>query len=247
MAQVRYQQQSQQGVQVDQGLRSYMLGVYNYMALGIAVTALIVLASFTVPAIGALTRALYVPALIGMIGIGFFGYRMILGSRSLGMAHLAFWAYVLCWGVGIAPLVNRYLGVNPSIVMTAFLSASLTFGAMSLWGYTSKKDLSRMGGMAAMALMGLFIAAIVNLVVALFVGFTSAGMMVSLLISAGFVLFVSLITAWETQMVKEMYYQGDTAEAATRKSIFGAFALYGSFVSIFANLLQLLGFMGGDE
>ncbi len=247
MAQVRYQNQTQTGVQVDQGLRSYMLGVYNYMALGIAATALIVLASFTVPAVGAVVRALYFPAFIGMIGLGFFGYKLILNSRSVATAHLAYWAYVLCWGIGIAPMVNRYLGVNPSIVMTAFLSASVTFGAMSLWGYTSKKDLSGMGAMAGMALLGLFAAAVVNLIVAMIWGLSSTGLGISMLISAGFVLFVSVITAWETQMVKSMYYEGDMAETATRKSIFGAFGLYGSFVSIFANLLQLLGFMSSDE
>ncbi len=247
MAQVRYQSQTQTGLQVDQGLRSYMLGVYNYMALGIAVTAMIVLASFTVPAVGGVVRALYFPAFIGMIGLGFFGYKMILNSRSMATAHLAYWAYVLCWGIGIAPLVHRYLGVNPSIVMTAFLSAAVTFGGMSLWGYTSKKDLTGMGNMAGMALLGLFAAAIVNLVVAMFMGFSSTGLMFSMVISAGFVLFVALITAWETQMVKSMYYEGDMAETSTRKSIFGAFALYGSFVSIFANLLQLMGFMGSDE
>ncbi len=247
MAQVRYQSQTQTGLQVDQGLRSYMLGVYNYMALGIAVTAMIVLASFTVPAVGGVVRALYFPAFIGMIGLGFFGYKMILNSRSMATAHLAYWAYVLCWGIGIAPLVHRYLGVNPSIVMTAFLSAAVTFGGMSLWGYTSKKDLTGMGNMAGMALLGLFAAAIVNLVVAMVMGFSSTGLMFSMVISAGFVLFVALITAWETQMVKSMYYEGDMAETSTRKSIFGAFALYGSFVSIFANLLQLMGFMGSDE
>ncbi len=247
MAQVRYQSQSQTGVQVDQGLRSYMLGVYNYMALGIAVTALIVLASYTVPAVGSVVRALYFPAFIGMIGLGFFGYKMILNSRSIATAHLAYWAYVLCWGIGIAPMVNRYLGVNPSIVMTAFLSAAVTFGAMSLWGYTSKKDLTSMGTFAGMALLGIFAVGIVNLIVAMIWGISSTGIGISLLVSAGFVLFVSLITAWETQMVKSMYYEGDLAETATRKSIFGAFGLYGSFVSIFANLLQLMGFMGGDE
>jgi uncharacterized protein len=247
MAQVRYQSQTQQGVQIDQGLRSYMLGVYNYMALGIAVTAAIVMASFTVPAVGQVVGALYWPAFLGVLGLGFFANKVILNSRSVASAQLAYWAYVLCWGVAIAPLVNRYLGVNPSIVMTAFLSAAVTFGGMSLWGYSSKKDLSRMGSFAAMALLGLFAVGIVNLLVGMFMGFSSMNVGISLLVSAGFVVFVSLITAWETQMVKSLYYEGEASDIATRKSIFGAFALYGSFVSIFANLLQLMGFMSSDE
>jgi uncharacterized protein len=247
MAQVRYQSQTQQGVQVDQGLRSYMLGVYNYMALGIAATAMIVMLGVVSPAIGDTMRVLALPAMLGVLGLGFFGYKLILNSRSVTTAHAAYWAYVALWGVGIAPMVHRYLGINPSIVMTAFLSAAVTFGAMSLWGYTSKKDLTRMGGMAAMALLGLLVVGIVNMVVAMFTGFGGTTLMISLLVSAGFVIFVSLITAWETQMIKEMYYDGDAGEVATRKSIFGAFALYGSFISIFANLLQLLGFMSSDE
>jgi uncharacterized protein len=224
-----------------------MLGVYNYMAIGIAVTAIIVMAGYANAEIGGIMRVLALPAFIGMIGIGWFGQRLILNSRSTAMAQLAFWAYVLCWGVGIAPMVHRYLGVNPSMVMTAFLSAAVTFGAMSLWGYTSKKDLSRMAGIAGMALLGLFVAGIVNVVVAMFTGVGSGAILFSTLISAGFVVFVSLITAWETQMVKSLYYEGEASDIATRKSIFGAFALYGSFVSIFANLLQVMGFLGGDE
>jgi uncharacterized protein len=249
MADLRYQTRAgaQGRAEIDQGLRSYMLGVYNYMALGIAVTAAIVLASFTVPAVNAVVSALYWPAFLGMLAIGFFGAGMILNSRSIGVAHLAYWAYVACWGVGIAPLVNHYLRVDPQVVMTAFLSAALLFGGMSLWGYTAKKDLSGMGRFAMMALFGIFAVGIANLLVGLFMGFSSINLGISLLVSAGFVLFVSLITAWETQMVKSMYYAGDAGETASRKSIFGAFALYGSFVSIFANLLQLMGFLGGGD
>jgi FtsH-binding integral membrane protein len=166
---------------------------------------------------------------------------------TVARAHIVYWAYVALWGIGIAPMVNRYLGINPSIVMTAFLSAAATFGAMSLWGYTSKRDLSGMGAIAGMALMGLLIAAVVNMVVAMFTGVGSGTMMISMLISFGFVIFVSLITAWETQIIKEMYVEADGSEAVARKSIFGAFMLYGSFISIFVNILQILGFMNSSE
>ena len=166
---------------------------------------------------------------------------------TVARAHVVYWVYVALWGIGIAPIVNRYLGIDPSMVMTAFLSASLTFGAMSMWGYTSKRDLSGMGAIAGMALMGLLIAALVNLVVAMFTGVGAATMMISMLISFGFVVFVSLITAWETQVIKEMYVESEGQEAVARKSIFGAFMLYGSFVSIFVNILQILGFMNSSE
>ena len=160
---------------------------------------------------------------------------------------MVYWIYVALWGIGIAPIVHRYLGIDPSMVMTAFLSAAVTFGAMSLWGYTSKRDLSGMGAMAGMALMGLLLAAVVNLVVGFIFGFGPGNMMISMLISFGFVIFVSLITAWETQAIKEMYVDSDSGEAVARKSIFGAFMLYGSFVSIFVNILQILGFLGGGD
>lgn len=248
MAEFRYPSQTRVGTQaaVDQGLRSYMLGIYNYMALGVAVTAAIVMATFTIPALGAVANVLAFPAMLGLIGMGFFAQRLLMGG-TVARAHAVYWVYVALWGIGIAPIVNRYLGVDPSMVMTAFLSASLTFGAMSVWGYTSKRDLSGMGAIAGMALMGLLIAALVNLVVAMFTGVGAATMMISMLISFGFVVFVSLITAWETQVIKEMYVESEGQEAVARKSIFGAFMLYGSFVSIFVNILQLLGFMNSSE
>jgi len=248
MAEFRYPSQTRVGTQaaVDQGLRSYMLGIYNYMALGVAVTAVIIMATFTIPALGAAANVLAFPAMLGLIGMGFFAQRLLMGG-TVARAHAVYWVYVALWGIGIAPIVNRYLGVDPSMVMTAFLSASLTFGAMSVWGYTSKRDLSGMGAIAGMALMGLLIAALVNLVVAMFTGVGAATMMISMLISFGFVVFVSLITAWETQVIKEMYVESEGQEAVARKSIFGAFMLYGSFVSIFVNILQILGFMNSSE
>jgi len=248
MAEFRYPSQTRVGTQaaVDQGLRSYMLGIYNYMALGVAVTAVIIMATFTIPALGAVANVLAFPAMLGLIGMGFFAQRLLMGG-TVARAHAVYWVYVALWGIGIAPIVNRYLGVDPSMVMTAFLSASLTFGAMSVWGYTSKRDLSGMGAIAGMALMGLLIAALVNLVVAMFTGVGAATMMISMLISFGFVVFVSLITAWETQVIKEMYVESEGQEAVARKSIFGAFMLYGSFVSIFVNILQILGFMNSSE
>ena len=246
MAQIRYPSQSRTGTEADQGLKSYMLGVYNYMGLGVAVTAVLILASFTIPALGAVTKVLAFPAMIAVLALGWFGPRMVFNG-TVGRAHAVFWAYVAAWGIGIAPIVNRYLGVDPSMVMSAFLTASITFGAMSVWGYTSKKDLSGMANTVVMIMIGLLIAALVNIVVSLFVGFTASGMLVSILISAAFVVLVSLLTAWETQMVKELYNAGDAADTATQKSIFGAFALYGSFVSIFVNLLQILGFLGGRD
>jgi uncharacterized protein len=247
MAELRYANtRSGARGEIDLGLRSYMLGVYNYMGLGIAVTALIILASFMIPAVGAVTKVLAFPAMIALLALGWFGPRMVFNG-SVGKAHAVYWAYVAAWGIGIAPIVQRYLNIDPSMVMSAFLTTAITFGAMSAWGYTSKKDLSGMANTVVMIMIGLLIASLVNLVVSLFTGVTGTAMMISVLISAAFVVLVSLLTAWETQMVKELYDQTDAGETATRKSIFGAFALYGSFVSIFVNILQVFGFLSSDE
>ncbi len=232
--------------EIDQGLKSYMLGVYNYMGLGIGVAAIIVLASFTVPAIGAVTRALSFPAMIGLLALGWFGPRMMFNG-SIAKAQGIFWAYVATWGIGISPIVSRYLGIDPSMVMSAFLTASITFGVMSFWGYTTKKDLSGMANTVTMIMLGLIVAALVNLVVSFFTGVTGTAIIISMLISGAFVVLTALLTAWETQAVKEMYDASDVGDTATRKSIFGAFMLYGSFVSIFINLLQIFGFLSSDD
>jgi uncharacterized protein len=246
MAELRYPSRATSRGEVDQGLKSYMVGVYNYMGLGIGVAAIIVLASFTVPAIGAVTKVLAFPAMLALLGLGWFGPRMMFNG-SVGRAQAIYWAYVATWGIGIAPIVSRYLGVDPSMVMSAFLTAAITFGAMSFWGYTSKKDLSGMANVVMMIMIGLIIAALVNIVVSLFTGVTGTAMIISILISGAFVVLTALLTAWETQAVKEMYDVSDASDQATRKSVFGAFLLYGSFVSIFVNLLQIFGFLGGDE
>jgi FtsH-binding integral membrane protein len=163
MAELRYPTQTRAGTraEVDQGLKSYMLGVYNYMALGVAVTAVLILATFTIPSLGAVTKVLAFPAMLAVLALGWFGPRMVF-SGSVGKAHVVYWAYVAAWGIGIAPIVNRYLGIDPSMVMSAFLTAAITFGAMSVWGYTSKKDLSGMANTVGMIMMGLLIAALVN-------------------------------------------------------------------------------------
>ena len=227
------------GVAIDEGLRAYMLGVYNYMALGIAGTAIGVLAIASSPALLETVFNLRWVFLIGMIAVGFFGPNMILNSRSTVMAHGAFWLYAALWSAGITPLVAVYLNVAPNLVFQAFAITAAMFGGMSILGYTTKRDLTGVGQFAAMAILGIFIAALVNI---FFVG--SLGF--SMFVSAAFVLLIAAITAWETQMIKNMYVEGDSTGVAKRKSIFGAFMLYGSFVAMFIHVLQLLGFMSEE-
>jgi uncharacterized protein len=237
MAEVRYQPQSRTQTQVgiDQGLRSYMLGVYNYMALGVAVTAIITLAVAANPAAMAAVYSLKWIFFIAIIGMGFLAPRMIF-SDSPAVAHGAFWGYVALWGLAIAPMVGTYLAVDAGMVTRAFLISAATFGATSLAGYVTKRDLSGFGAFFMMASIGIIIAMLVN------VFFVQSSMM-SLITSVVTVLLFSGVTAYETQQIKEMYVEGDAPGVARGKSIFGAFMLYGSFITLFIHILNILGIM----
>jgi len=237
--QIDYGAQSRAGVAYDEGLRSYMLGVYNYMALGIAGTAVVTLAVMSSPAFLSFVAGMPWLFFILLIGTSMFGPSLILNSRSTAVAHAAFWGYAALWGVAIAPMVYVYLSISPAIVIQAFAITSALFGAMSLIGYTTKKDLSRIGQFAVMGVIGVLIAMVVN-------WFLQSSFF-SLMISCAYVLLISAITAWETQEVKNMYSAGDSGNVATRKSIFGAYILYGSFISMFIHILNIIGIMGGDD
>ncbi len=240
MAEVRYQPrpQAQTQVALDQGLRSYMLGVYNYMALGVAVTAIITMAVASSPAALETVNGLKWVFFIGILGLGFFAPRLIL-SGNTATAHAAYWSYVALWGLGIAPMVGTFLRIDPSIVYQAFLISAATFGATSLAGYVTKRDLSGFGAFFMMASIGIIIAMLVNV-------FFVQSTMMSLITSVVTVLLFAGVTAYETQMIKEMYVEGDTAGVATGKSIFGAFALYGSFITLFIHILNIMGIMRSE-
>ena len=240
MAEVRYQPTTRTGTraELDQGLRSNMLGVNNYMALGVAVTAIITMAVASSPAALAMVYSLKWVFFIGILGLGFFAPRLIF-SGNTATAHAAYWGYVGLWGLAIAPMVGTYLAVSPGIVTQAFLITSVTFGATSLAGYVTKRDLSGLGAFFMMASIGIIIAMLVNV-------FFFQSTMMSLITSIVTVLLFAGVTAYETQMIKEMYYEGDTPGVAKGKSIFGAFALYGSFITLFVHILNILGIMGRE-
>jgi len=242
MADYRYQTQAPGQVgaraEIDQGLRSYMLGVYNYMALGIAVTAIIALAVASSPAATATVYSLKGVIFIGIIAMGFLAPRMIF-SGNPAMAHAAYWGYVALWGLGIAPMVGAYLSIDSGIVIQAFLITAVTFGATSLLGYVTKRDLSGFGAFFMIASIGIIIAMLVNV-------FFFQSTMMSLITSIIVVLLFAGITAYETQQIKEMYYAGDAPGVAKGKSIFGAFMLYGSFITLFIHILNILGIMRSE-
>lgn len=237
MAETRYQPQvgAQSRAEIDQGLRSYMLGVYNYMALGVAATAIITLAVASSPAAMQAVYSLKWIFFFAILGMGFFAPRLMFSNNS-AVAHGAYWGYVALWGLAIAPMVGSYLAVSPGMVSQAFLITAITFGAASLAGYVTKRNLSGLGTFFMMASIGIIVAMLVN-------AFLVQSTLMSLITSIVTVLLFSGITAYETQQIKEMYVEGDTPGVARGKSIFGAFMLYGSFITLFVHILNILGIM----
>ena len=227
---------------IDEGLRSYMLRVYNMMALGVAFTAIVALLTMNSPTlVNAIPKSPVIWILFAaIVGMGFFAHKLIFTGNTL-LAHAAFWTYAGLWGLWIAPTIMAFLAAGAgSMVVLAFAITSVTFGATSLFGYVTKKDLSPMGTFLFMAAIGLIVAMVAN-----YLFFQSQ--MMSLIVSCLVVIVFSAVTAYETQAIKEAYYAGDDETTQTGKAIFGAFLLYGSFMTLFVHILNILGIMSGDD
>lgn len=229
------------GVQIDEGLRSYMLRVFNYMGLGVAVTALISLFMTNNPALmasvalGPMKWVLFA----GVLGLGWFAPRLIMGGNS-AVAHAAYWGYAGMWGLLISPMIAAYMGMGMGkLIVQALAITSVTFGGASLFGYVTKKDMTGFGGFFMMASIGILVAILLNV-------FIFKSTMFSLFTSIGVVLLFSGITAYETQMIKNMYNVHDGNQISRGKAIFGAFMLYGSFVTLFIHILNILGIANSD-
>lgn len=224
------------GVAIDQGLRQYMLGVYNYMALGVAATGLF---SMLVASNEGLMRTIasgpfMLIGFFGILGLGMMAPRVIMNGSKVA-AHGMFWAYAALWGVMIAPMLYMFqqAGAAAEIYRAFFITASI-FGGLSLWGYTTKKDMTGWAPILSAGMIGVIVIMLLN-----FFFFKST--MGSLLTSGAVVVLVSALTAYETQMIKSMYREGSAMNERT--AIFGAFALYGSFVTLFVHILNILGIM----
>jgi FtsH-binding integral membrane protein len=217
---------------IDEGLRKYMLRVYNYMALGVAFTGVVALLVAMNPEIMmtiALGPARWV-MFIGILGLGFMAPRLMFGGSTV-MAQGAFWLYAGLWGALIAPMF--YIYTEASIVRVFFITAA-AFAGMSLYGYTTKRNLSAMGSFLAMSTFGILIAVLANMFIFQSMGF-------HLILSVIVVVVFAGLTAYETQAIRNMYLEQDGSELSERKAIFGAFMLYGSFVTMFIWLLQIFG------
>ncbi|HZT51196.1 MAG TPA: Bax inhibitor-1/YccA family protein [Stellaceae bacterium] len=217
-------------VGVDVGLRDYMLRVYNYMAAGLAITGLVAYLAVTT----GLYQAIYGTAIYWIVVFAPLALVLLLSFRiqsmSLGAAQLTFWAYAGLVGLSLAGLFLVYTGA--SIAQTFFITAA-TFLAMSLYGYTTRTDLTKFGSFLIMGLIGIIIASLANLF------FHSAGLQFAISV-IGVIVFVGL-TAWDTQRIKEMYWEGDSTAVAGKKAVMGALALYLDFINLFVILMQFMG------
>ncbi len=222
-----------QALDIDQGLRSYMLKVYNYMGLGLGLSGLTayVVARGVYAEAGwamSLVKAHWLFALLGIGAVFFLSFGI--NRMKASTAFAAFMAYAVINGIWLTPVLLIY--TSTSVATTFFVCASM-FLATSLFGYTTKRDLTGMGSFLFMGLIGLIIASLVNI----FLGSPAMAFAIS---AIGVLLFTGL-TAYDTQKIKEMYWEGDGHEIARKKSIMGALTLYLDFINLFIFLLQFLG------
>ncbi len=228
---------------IDEGLRAYMLKVYNYMTTGLVLTGFIAYffgrasVEAYLPGGVVLTpigNLLFNSGLAWVIMLAPLGFVFYLSARihkmSSGSAQITFWLFASIMGLSLASIFIQFTG--ESIARVFFITAG-TFGAMSLYGYTTKRDLTKLGGFLFMGLIGIILASIVNI-------FFQSGPMAFVISVIGVLVFVGL-TAYDTQNIKNMYYSGDSDEIGSKKALMGALKLYLDFINLFILLLQLFG------
>ena len=227
---------------VDTGLRAHMLRVYNYMVGALALTGVVAWATANSPLMNVLYRQVATqggvalqPTIVGWVVllaplalVFFLGFRI--QQMSYSAAQATFWGYAALVGASLASIFVAYTGA--SIASTFFVTAA-TFGVMSLWGYTTGRDLTGFGSFLGMGVIGLIIAMLVNMF------FQSPA--VNFMVSALGVLIFTGLTAYDTQKIKNYYYAGDDGEMAGKKAIMGALSLYLDFLNIFLFLLRFMG------
>ncbi|MDE2285834.1 MAG: Bax inhibitor-1/YccA family protein [Hyphomicrobiales bacterium] len=229
-------------VAIDAGLRAYMIRVYNYMTAGVALTGLVAYLTFSAAvthAAGGLAltpfgHAIFQSPLMWVFVLAPLGLVMLLSfginRLSAGTALTLFFVYAGLLGLSLASIFLVYTGA--SVTRVFFISAA-TFGAMSLYGYTTKRDLTAVGSFMFMGLIGIVIASLVNI-------FLQSSGLYWVISVIGVLVFVGL-TAYDTQSVKEMYDVHDDGTVAGRKAVMGALRLYLDFINLFLMLLRIFG------
>jgi len=231
-------------VDIDEGLRAYMLKVYNYMTTGLLLTGFVAYflgkASIVtndmdqiigVTSVGAMLFGSPLKWVIILAPLGFVFYLSArISKMSISSAQITFWIFSAIMGLSLSSL---FIEFTHSSIARVFFITSGTFAAMSIYGYTTKKDLTRLGGFLFMGLIGIIIASVVNI----FIGSSALQFAISVI---GVLVFVGL-TAYDTQSIKNMYLAGDADEVGSKKALMGALRLYLDFINLFILLLQLFG------
>lgn len=221
---------SQSSTSVDAGLRSHMQRIYNRMTLGVFVTAIV--AYFVGSSPELLNMLLGGPqrwiVMLAPLAIIFFGFNP--NKMSSNAMRVSFFALSALYGISFAAIFAVFTGES---IARAFFIATAMFAGISVFGYTTKKNLDGMGSFAVMGVWGVFILAIINI-------FMQSTMMGNIISVVSIIAFAG-ITAWETQRMKEMYSPRQDAELASRMSWLSALNLYISFIAMFQNILHLLG------
>ena len=217
--------------QIDEGLRAYMLKVYNYMGSALLLSGVV---AYGVAHTPALMQLIYGTPLKWVVMLAPLGLVFFLSARinkmSAGAAQATFWVFSALMGASLAYIFVVYTQTS---IVRVFMITSVTFGAMSLWGYTTKRDLSGMGSFLMMGLIGIIIASIVNI-------FLQSSMMMWMISVIGVLVFVGL-TAYDTQKIKNNYLESDGREVMGKKAIMGALTLYLDFINLFLMMLHLFG------
>jgi uncharacterized protein len=216
---------------IDEGLRAYMLRVYNYMGSGLLLSGIVAYAVANTPAV---MQVIFGTPLMWVVMLAPLGLVMFLSARiekmSAGAAQATFWVFAALMGASLASIFVVYTQTS---IVRVFMITAVTFGAMSLYGYTTKKDLSAWGSFLMMGLIGIIVASIVNI-------FLASAMMQWVISVIGVLVFTGL-TAYDTQKIKEMYSHADGEATMSKKAIMGALRLYLDFINLFLMLLALFG------
>ena len=216
--------------QVDEGLRKYMLRVYNYMGSGLALTGIV---AYVVAHTG-LYQVLYGSGIGFIVMFAPLGIVFFMGAKIKTMkpstAQTLFWVFSVLMGASLSYVFLTYTAT--SIVRVFFITAA-TFGAMSLYGYTTKRSLARWGSFLFMGLIGIIIAMVVNI-------FMQSEFLYYAISVIGVLVFTGL-TAYDTQRIKQTYLESDGQAVMTKKAIMGALSLYLNFINLFMLLLALFG------
>jgi FtsH-binding integral membrane protein len=214
---------------IDAGLRAHMIRVYNYMAVGVALTGVVAWLTSQIVGPALLNSPLMWVFILAPLALVFFiSFRI--NSLAAGTALALFFVYAASLGLSLATIFFIY--TDSSITRVFFISAA-AFGALSVWGYTTQRSLSGLGSFLFMGLIGVIIASLVNI----FLKSSGLDWIISVI---GVIVFAGL-TAWDTQKIKEMYDPMDDGTVAGRKAVMGALSLYLDFINLFMLLLRLLG------